>query len=197
MGTVVRRGCKVVGVFSVVALIGCATAIARSQEVPALVQQMAGNWSVSERMWPSSGSAPIVLPAATAERHLVAASLLQETMKAAPGSRQQFTRVASFDYNVVSKQYEYASWDTRAPQMMVEKGNTVVGASAGERTALALSGGRFVAPEWGKMKNVAFRYRLEVGQIQNGRQIVRLYLTPLSGDTREFRAFEYEYKKVA
>jgi hypothetical protein len=179
------RGCKGVGVFSVAAWIGCATAVSQSQEIPALVQQMGGSWSVSERMWPGSGSAPIALPAATAERHLVAASLLQETMEAAPGSRQQFTRVASFEYNSVSKQYEYVSWDSRAPQMMVEKG----------RTALTLSGGRFVAPQWGSMKNVAFRYRLEVGRIQNGRQTVRLYFTPLSGDTREFRAFEYVYRK--
>jgi len=160
--------------------------LARAQQTPAPVRQMIGTWSVAERMWPGAGAAPMSLPPATAERHLAGDALLQEVMKSMPGAQPSFTRTAWLNYNAITHQYEYTSWDTRAPQIMAEKG-TVLG---------SLDGGKFVAPQWGKMKNVAFRYRLEVGGIHNDRQIVRLFLTPESGDAREFEAFEYVYTKV-
>jgi hypothetical protein len=56
--------------------------------------------------------------------------------------------------------------------------------------------GRFVAPQWTEAKNVVFRYRIDVGQVDKGRQTLRLYLTPQSGaDTKEFLAFEYLYTR--
>jgi hypothetical protein len=63
-----------------------------------------------------------------------------------------------------------------------------------ESKELKLSGGTFVAPEWGPAKNVRFKYRLTVGAVQDGRQTVELYLTPQSVlPKKEFLAFEYKY----
>lgn len=95
----------------------------------------------------------------------------------------------------MSGQYEYFSRDTRASQMMVEKSS---GASTGTPGpgSINLSGGTFVAPQWGQARNVAFHYRLIVGPVANKRQTVELYLSPLSaGAPREFLAFRYIYAR--
>jgi hypothetical protein len=60
------------------------------------------------------------------------------------------------------------------------------------RAGILLYGDIFIAPRMGEAVNAAFRYRLKVGQVENERQVVRLYLTPLSGErSKEFLAFEY------
>lgn len=174
-----------------------ASDFARGQEIPQLLHHMAGKWDVTERMWPGPSAAPIALPAAIAERRLVGDSLLEDRMIAVRGSNPSFTRIADLNYNVVTHQFEYFSWDSRAPQMMIEKSRSDVAMSGGiGQSAIKLYGGIFMAPIWGKMKNVAFRYRLSVGQIQHDRQVVQLYFTPLSGSSpKEFLAFEYVYEK--
>ena len=161
----------------------------------ALLQSMAGTWSVEQRMWAASGAEATTLPAAIAERRLVDGKFLEESMKPvglAPGSPGFFTRTAVFNYNSVNKKYEYFSIDTRAPQAMNETGPTVprpVGLSE-----IRLSGGTFVAPEWGPAKNVRFKYRLSIGAVDNNRQVVKLYLTPQSSlPPKEFTGFEYVY----
>ena len=61
---------------------------------------------------------------------------------------------------------------------------------------IKLAGTRFVAPRWGEATNVAFTYRLTIGEIENDRQVVRLYLTPQAGESpKEFLAFEYIYTR--
>ena len=159
---------------------------------PRLLRQMAGTWAVQQKMWPGAGAQAVDLPPAVARRQLVGGAYLEETMQLAPGSKQPpFTRTAYFNYNVVTHRYEYASLDTRAPQLMVEKGTASTIYAGG---TIALQGGEFTAPKWGAATNVRFRYRLSVGPVEHGRQIVRLYLTPLSGTARkEFLAFEYVY----
>ena len=119
-------------------------------------------------------------------------------MEPAPQANAEgFTRVAYFLYNAVNQQYEYFSLDTRAPQMMIEKSADASGPTATQRnTSISMHGGIFVAPQWGERKNAAFRYRLTVGEVTHDRQIVRLYLTPLSADPpSEFLAFEYVYTR--
>ncbi|HZP06489.1 MAG TPA: DUF1579 family protein [Terracidiphilus sp.] len=157
-----------------------------------LLQSMVGDWSVSQRMWSATGAQPIELPRALAHRRLLQGAVLQEEMTVAPGEKAEaFTRMAYFDYNPVASQYEYFSIDSRAPQMMNERGYSEIN-KTGE--ALSLSGGIFVAPKWGNVANAAFRYRLVIGLVQQNRQIVQLYLTPLSGEPgKEFLAFEYVY----
>jgi Protein of unknown function (DUF1579) len=89
--------------------------------VPELIQRMAGNWTVEEWMWTGTGTEPIALPPAVAQRHLIGNEFLDEVMTATPASTQPFTRIAYFDYNAVAQQYEYFSLDTRAAQMMDER----------------------------------------------------------------------------
>jgi hypothetical protein len=161
-----------------------------------LIEQMAGTWNVEQRMWPSSGAKAIDLPPAIAHRRVLSGGFLEETMEPAQKSgRGAFTRVSFFNYNAVNQQYEYFSIDSRAPQMMNERSMGPVDQeeSHGE-DGVALYGGSFVAPRWGETVNAAFRYRLTVGDVENERQVVRLYLTPLSGEgLKEFLAFEYIY----
>ena len=171
---------------------------AGNNAVPPMVEQMAGTWNVQQRMWAGPGAKATELPPAVARRRLVAGAFLEETMELAPGSRQEpFTRIAYFNYNAVNQQYEYFSMDTRAPQMMNEKSHkTGVQGKAGNQREMPLYGGTFVAPQWGDMKNVAFKYRLGVGDVEKDRQVVRLYLTPQSGkSSKEFLAFEYVYTR--
>lgn len=185
---------------------GAAVAAARTQPTPAvaatvnpassMIQEMVGTWDVQQRMWPAAGAKAIELPSAVASRKLIGNAILDEVMTLAPGSTQEaFTRVAYFNYNTVNRQYEYFSLDTRAPQMMNEKSSAATRRNARE-DVIRLQGGRFVAPQWGEARDVAFSYRLEVGKIENNRQLVRLYLTPQSGKiAREFLAFEYVYTR--
>jgi hypothetical protein len=49
--------------------------------LPPLLQQMEGNWTVSEKMWPGSGQQAVDLPAATAHRHLIQNRFLEEVME--------------------------------------------------------------------------------------------------------------------
>jgi hypothetical protein len=160
--------------------------------VPTLLRQMSGTWSVKEWMWPGSGAKAIDLPAAVAHRSLVDGKFLQESMTALSGSGAPFSRIAYFDYNPVSGQYEYFSLDTRAPQMMNER--SVRPAKPDE--VIELYGSVFVATRWGSAKNVPFRYRLNVGPIHGSTQTVELYLTPMgTAAGREFLAFKYLYTR--
>jgi Protein of unknown function (DUF1579) len=165
---------------------------------PPLIQQMVGTWKVHQRMWPGAGAKAIELPPAVAHRVLTGGSFLHETMTLTPGSNQApFTRESYFDYNPVDRRYEYFSLDTRAPEMMNERSRLVEAGSKSQNQApITLYGGKFIAPQWGNAKNVPFRYRIVVGDVNKGKQTVRLYLTPLSGGNRkEFLAFEYVYTR--
>src|SRR5579859_7169789 len=149
----------VVGVLAVLGFLAIASDCARGQELPPLLAQMVGKWTVTERMWPGPSAAPITLPDATATRRIVGDSLIEETMVAVIGSKSSFTRIADINFNVVTHQFEYFSWDSRAPQMMSEKsrgGAALTG--GGDQHAIALFGGTFLAPQWGKLKNVSFKY---------------------------------------
>jgi Protein of unknown function (DUF1579) len=157
-----------------------------------LIEQMVGTWNVQQRMWPGPGEQAINLPPAIAKRSLVRGVFLEEVMELAPGSQEEpFTRIAYFNYNAVNKQYEYVSMDSRLPQMMHENSQEING-----EEGITLYGGSFVAPRWGEAQNVAFRFRLVIGNVKNNRQIVGLYLTPMSDQSsKEFLAFEYVYTR--
>ena len=157
-----------------------------------LMQDMAGTWDVQQRMWVGAGAPATPLPPAIAQRELVDGHYVVEVMKPrdAEGA-PPFQRHALFVHNPVTQRFEYASLDTRAPQLMVES-------SAPTHTShrIDLNGGSFVAPKWGDRTQVAFRYRLEMDDVENGRQNVRLYLTPQKvRSPKEFLAFEYTYVK--
>jgi hypothetical protein len=163
-----------------------------------LLSQMVGTWQVEQRLWPAPKAEAVALPAAVAERRIVHGTYLEEVMRPAdarPDQPSAFARNALFNYNAVTRRYEYTSLDTRGPQLMVEQSAPVPpGKGAAE---LKLQGGSFLAPEWGKAKNVTFNYRLTVGQVKDGKQIVRLFLTPKTVLPKtEFLAFEYVYTKT-
>jgi hypothetical protein len=174
---------------------GVADAQKPANQVPGtpLIDDMVGTWSVEQRMWPAAGADPKVLPPALATRTVKPGGFLQEVMEPERKLDQEsFQRIAYFNYNTVSKQFEYFSLDSRMPQMMNERSNAIDSAS----TRINLEGGTFVAPQWGNATNVAFTYRLVIGSIERDRQIVQLYLTPKSGkDRQEFLAFEYVYTR--
>lgn len=162
-----------------------------------LLQQMVGTWNVQQRMWPGFGAEAVNLPAAVARRRLMAGGFLEEVMEAVKKSREgSFTRTAFFNYNTVNQQYEYFSLDSRAPQMMNERSDKTAEQIHPGKDGIKLNGGNFVAPQWGAARNVAFTYRLTVGEIENERQVVQLYLTPQGGEKpQEFLAFEYVYTR--
>lgn len=163
-----------------------------SAATPPLLIEMAGAWSVKEWMWAGPGGKAIDLPAAQASRRVVDGKFLQERMTALPGSKSAFTRIAYFNYNPVSGQYEYFSIDTRAPQMMNERSEGPVKPGG----AVELYGGIFVATQWGAATNVPFRYRLVVGPVRGNSQTVELYLTPMpAGKSPGFLAFKYVYTR--
>ena len=162
---------------------------------PPLIRDMAGTWNVEEWMRSGPNAALVQLPAAVAERRPIAGSFIQETMNTPPGAKDAFTRISYFGYNVVNRQFEYFSIDTRAPQMMNERGAESGPATSGP-AGINMLGGMFVAPQWGDTKYAAFRYRLVVGPVQHDHQEVDMYLTPLSApDQSEFLAFKYVYTR--
>lgn len=169
----------------------------RKNSSATLMQQMVGTWKVQQRMWPGYGAQAINLPTAIARRHLLAGGFLEEVMEPAKKSgKESFNRTAYFNYNTVTQQYEYFSLDSRAPQMMNERSGKVEEQSEPGKGGIKLYGGNFVAPKWGEATNVAFTYRLTVGEIENNSQVVQLYLTPQSGESpKEFLAFEYVYTR--
>jgi hypothetical protein len=183
-------------------LLLCATALGPvlSHAQPAaadLLTSMAGAWDVQQRMWPNPQAAPVELPPAVAQRQLVQGLYLQEVMQSIDNGASQaspFTRNATLNFNPVTRQYEYTSLDSRAPQLMVERSRPVgPGQDAGE---LRLQGGTFLAPQWGTLRNVEFAYRLTLGPVSQGKQLVRLYLTPRTVlPKKEFLAFEYIYTR--
>ncbi|MBV9180461.1 MAG: DUF1579 family protein [Acidobacteria bacterium] len=196
-----------IGRISGLALCVAATSIAGGQKQalnnvhthgsPLLVEDMAGEWNVKQRMWLGPSTEPTALPRALAHRQSIGGTILQEQMELAPGEKgDPFTRVAYFEYNKVTGQYEYFSIDSRAPQMMNERSNGDSAEERKDKQPLNLWGGIFVAPKWGDADNVAFRYRLMISPVQENRQTVQLYLIPVSGDPhKEFLAFEYEYTR--
>ena len=194
---------RVICVLSFVAL--CSVAHAQTaplgaeskNSAPTLLQQMVGTWKVQQRRWPGSGADAATLPPAVARRHLMTGGFLQEIMEPAKKTgKESFIRTAYFNYNAVSRQYEYFSLDSRAPQMMNERSDKAEEQSKSGQAEIKLNGGSFVAPQWGEAKNVAFTYRLTVGEIKNNNQVVRLYLTPQAGESlKEFLAFEYLYSR--
>jgi hypothetical protein len=193
----VRLRLVIVGLVAIVGWLGFSPGSAWGQQKPSVLAHMVGKWAVTERMWSGPGATPIALPDATAERRIVGDYLVEETMVAVSGTKSSFTRIADLNFNVVTHQFEYFSWDSRAPQMMSEKsrGDTALAGGSDQR-AVTLYGGTFVAPQWGKLRNASFKYRLVLGRIEHSRQIVQLYFTPQFGSsTTEFLAFEYVYVK--
>ena len=168
-----------------------------AQDRPELLIRMTGTWDVRQRMWPGPEADPITLPAAIARRHLVRDTYLEEVMQSIDdraGQSGAFNRHALLNYNAATSRYEYASLDTRAPQLMLERSLPVSPASSAAE--LKLQGGSFLAPAWGSAKNVRFKYRLTIGAIKDGQQVVRMFLTPQTVLPRiEFLAFEYVYTK--
>jgi hypothetical protein len=199
------RGISFVATCSICCVLLCSVAHAQNTpptppakpSAPALIQQMAGNWNVEQRMWPGAGAQAINLPPAVAHRRLVEGAYLEEIMEPAQKSGQEsFSRTAYFNYNPVNQQYEYFSLDSRAPQMMNERSNETEGPWKSGKGGIKLYGGSFVAPRWGDATNVAFMYRLTVGDVEKDRQVVQLYLTPQAGASpKEFLAFEYVYTR--
>lgn len=185
-----------VAAFAVSETPNAATATRESDAPPSIIQNMVGEWTVTQRMWRGAGQEPTDLPPAVAHRRLLGGKILQEEMELAPGAKAEpFTRMAYFEYNAVTSQYEYFSIDSRAPQMMNERSYDDVQRRNGGQ-ALSLWGDMFVAPQWGDTANAAFRYRLSIGPVQKNRQIVQLYLTPVSRqDSQEFLATEYIYTR--
>jgi hypothetical protein len=170
--------------------------IANAQDLGTkFMADMAGTWDVQQRMWLGPKAAPIELPPGVAQRELVQGVLLREVMQLRDNGdpASAFTRSATLNFNPVAKQYEYASFDTRAPQLMVERGRPPTTQDPGE---LRLQGGTFLAPEWGTSRNVRFAYRLTIGPVDGNKQLVRLYFTPKTPRAGlEFLAFEYQYAK--
>jgi hypothetical protein len=162
-----------------------------------LIKQMVGKWKVQQRMWPGFGAEAINLPPAVARRRLMPGGFLEEVMEPAKKSEKaSFTRTAYFNYNAVNQQYEYFSLDSRAPQMMNERSDKTEEQNNSGKDGIKLTGGSFIAPQWGEAKNVAFTYRLTIGEIKNNSQVVQLYLTPQAGESpKEFLAFEYVYTR--
>jgi hypothetical protein len=160
---------------------------------PTLIQQMTGTWNVRQRMWPGAGANASDMAPAIAHRRLVEGLFVEEVMEPAErGGPEPFTRTSYFNYNPVTRQYEYFSLDSRLPQMMNERSKSSGPVEAGT-DGIKLYGGRFVAPRWGDATNVEFTYRLTMGEVRDDRQVVHLYLTPRTG--REFLAFEYVYTR--
>lgn len=172
------------------------SAIAVAQETPAFLQRMAGTWEVRQRMWPGPGSAAADLPSAIARRVLMGGKYLEESMEPSSSEAAAFFRRNAFlNYNPVTKRYEYTSLDTRAPQLMMETSSPAEPQRL-SGAELKLQGGIFVAPEWGSVKNVPFRYRLSIGEVEHDKQTIRLYFTPQSVlPKKEFLAFEYVYTR--
>ena len=199
-----RRANRFANVSVCAALASACAALCLAQTEPvltpaALLQQMHGEWSVSQRMWPVADANPVILPPAVAHRRVIQSSYLEELMEATQkDSKDAFTRIALFDYNLVTRRYEYFSLDSRLPQMMNERSRPSDAHPTQASNTIELAGSHFIAPVWGKASNVPFRYRLIVGDVHNDRQVVQLYLTPDSGaDRREFLAFDYAYTRVA
>jgi len=169
-----------------------------AQDPAGLLSQMIGTWDVQQRMWPGPKAEAIDLPTAIAERRIVRGMYLEEVMRPAderPAQSGAFSRNALFNYNSVTRRYEYTSLDTRASQLMVEQ-SAPVAARTGAGAEVKLQGSSFLAPEWGDAKNVKFRYRLTIGAVKDGKQTVRLFLTPQTVLPKtEFLAFEYVYTK--
>jgi hypothetical protein len=183
---------------SLLVAVFAATTVAVAQEAPPLLQRMAGTWNVQQRMRPGPDAAAIDLPSAIARRELIGGKYLEENMQPTSGEATQsafFHRNAFLNYNSVTQRYEYTSLDTRAPQLMVEM-SLPADPQRVPAAELKLQGGVFLAPEWGNAKNVPFRYRLSIGQIENDKQTIRLYLTPQGVlPNKEFLAFEYVYTR--
>ncbi len=169
-----------------VAALALATTAAFAQ-TPPLLQQMAGTWNVEQRTSREAGAPPQSLPPAVAHRRVVAGAWLDEAMESVDaGGEGRFTRHSVINYNAVDQRYEYFSIDSRAPQMMNERGSS----------AASMAGGTFVAPGPGPAEGRTFGYRIAVGNIEGDRQVVRLFLTPRSGPARdEFLSFEYVYTR--
>jgi hypothetical protein len=165
--------------------------------MPALLQTMQGNWTVTQKMWPGSGQQALDLPPAIAHRRIIQKSFLEEVMEPVhAGAQDAFNRTSYVEFNSTSHKFEYFSLDSRLPQMMNERSG-VVDSSLPADGWIKLDGSHFVAPTWGKSQNVPFHYRLAIGAVRDDRQVVRMYLTPESGiDRKEFLAFEYVYTRA-
>lgn len=195
--TAVILSLLIAGILSIAASVadGRSAALGNAgKSVTSLLHEMVGTWNVQQRMWTGPDAKAIDLPPAIAHRRLVAGAYLQEIMEPAhEGGNGSFIRTAYINYNPVRRRYEYFSVDSRAPQQMHYQSAQ---RDKNDASAVKFQGGHFVAAQWGDARNVAFKYRLVLGEVKNNQQVVQLYLTPQSGKKRkEFMAFEYVYTR--
>ena len=156
--------------------------------------EMAGRWTVEQTTWDGPGTAAKKGPSAIAIRRIpIGGGFVLEEMTSSEQGAASFTRTAQLNYNAPAGAFEYATVDTRAPQLMHYRSQAAPATFQGN---LALRGDTFTAAEWGSEKNVAFAYRVELSPVKEGRQRLQLFFRPLRSGGVEFLATEYAYRQT-
>lgn len=188
-----RRFAAVV-LFSSLTFLSAAYAQQASSPLSPLLAEMEGRWSVEQTTWDGPGGPGRKGTPAVATRKIPpGGGFIEENMTAAASGPDSFTRTAQINYNVTAKAFEYSTIDSRAPQQMHYRSQAAATTFKGD---LALSGGKFVAAEWGGKKNVAFAYRVALSPVTDGRQRLQIFFRPLTGRTAEFLATQYIYRRI-
>lgn len=77
--------------------------------------QRAGIWDVTETVWASPGSAPVVTTGLVADRRMIGSALQEVLRPPSDTSDAAINRVDYLSYDRVEGRWDYVSMDTRAP----------------------------------------------------------------------------------
>lgn len=172
-----------------------ATADARMNELGSENSQMAqraGTWNVTETVWDTPNSKPVVTKDLIAERVMVG-SMIQETLRLPSDPTKKILRMDYLTFNRVEGRWEYVSIDTRA--------------AVGLMTAQSYGGekeGRidiifqpFALPGAGQnVSGQMLRMRQEIISQAADRDVKDQYFTIADGDGKEWLAHRYSYVRT-
>ncbi len=158
-------------------------------EQKALARQL-GQWDVVATLWPAPGADPIVTRGLIAERRMVG-SILQETMKPAPGSdTPAFERLDYLDFDRVEGRWKYVSMDTRFPVSIMPARSS--GAAPEGTILVQFEPQAFV----GFGKDVEGRFMVSdmaIRQPDEDRVVKEQHVLMADGTGRRWRFVRYEY----
>ena len=153
------------------------------------IARLVGLWDVTETVWATPTSVPMVTNDLIAERKMVG-SILQETLRSSTDSSAKILRIDYLSFNRVEGRWEYVSMDTRAAV------GIMTAQSNGRETTkhivinfqpLALTGRGLVAS--GQM----LRIRQEIISGPPGRSQKDQYFMLADGTSTEWLAHRYAY----
>ena len=155
--------------------------------------QRVGVWDVTETVWDTPNSAPVVITSLVAERRMVG-QMLQETLRSASDPTKKILRMDYLSFNRVEGRWEYVSIETRAAVGLM----TAQSYGRDENGRIVIVFQPFALPGAGaEVSGQMLRMKQEFVNQSADRDVKDQYFTLADGNGKPWLGHQYAYVRRA